>query len=127
MPELRDEIASGDRRRALEALRDELADAITHITGAMRDSAGLCRRCKGEVGMSGLASMVNQLRGVLDSLDAIPDTTTQSTQDELLAKRLKRGLVVGEVAEGDPFSGKSSPRRSGSRRPGGGRKPKAGA
>ncbi|GAA2364778.1 hypothetical protein [Streptomyces carpaticus] len=64
-------ISSGDRRTALEAVRDKLATELGRADG--RDAAAVAR----------------ELRAVLDALDALPGGEV-STLDDLSARREAR-------------------------------------
>lgn len=65
-------IASGDHRRALEALRDKLAEELDSSTG--RDAATIAK----------------ELRAVLDMLSKLPATAEVSQVDQLAARRAAR-------------------------------------
>lgn len=70
---LRDAVGSGDRREALEALRDTLARAID-----------------GDPDGKLTAPLANQLRQVLAELADIPDVRQVSKLDDLAARRSSR-------------------------------------
>ena len=75
--------ASGDRRRALEALRDRLAAEVERVA-----DEGFCVECKR--GSSSIAPVAKQLRDVLDALDAMPESEGSSVVDDLAARRAER-------------------------------------
>ena len=72
---LRVEVASGDQRRALEALRDRLASEIDRAD---------------EKGVAVLAQIAAQLRAVLKELAGLPEAKAVSKADELAARRKAR-------------------------------------
>jgi hypothetical protein len=69
---LTDDVASGDRRRALEAMRDVLAE---HMTAAES---------------SVVAQVAARLQAVLDAIDALPAEAGASRVDELRRQREAR-------------------------------------
>ncbi|WP_157251108.1 hypothetical protein [Nonomuraea typhae] len=72
MAELVEEVGSGDRRRALKALRDKLAAELSGSEG--RTSAALAK----------------ELVAVLRELDSLPLPKEASSVDDLAAKRAAR-------------------------------------
>lgn len=68
-----EEIKSGDRRRALVALRDEIAVNI---------EAGVAAR--------DLASLSKRLHEIINELDAMPNAKEESGADEIARKRRER-------------------------------------
>lgn len=87
---LADVVASGDRRRSLEALRDHLAQELENAP------AGLA-----------IGPIANQLRVVLAELDTLPDATKESTVDDLAKRRAtRRATPAGvNVSTGDVIVG----------------------
>jgi hypothetical protein len=71
--DLEDAVKNGTRREALEALRDELADAIADSPGA-RD----------------LAALIKQLREVLQEIDDLSGGSEKSHADEIAERRAAR-------------------------------------
>jgi hypothetical protein len=80
---------SGDRRAALEALRDRLATAIVGASA------------------SKLAPLANQLRAVLADLDGLPVAKGASVVDDLASRRTDRRSKsqVGDVPAGGDVVG----------------------
>ncbi len=78
-------VASGDRRRALEALRDRLAVEVERVA-----EDGFCPECKR--GSSSVAPLAKRLEDVLEALDELPGAAkTEGTPlDELRRRRLER-------------------------------------
>lgn len=73
-----EEVGSGDRKRALLALRRELADAIM---------GSPCPDCgRGVPGPTGLAALSLRLERVLDQIEQAGGVPTEET-DDLAAKR----------------------------------------
>lgn len=64
--------ATGDTRKALEALRDELAEALSKAEPAVK------------------AQIAGQLRQVLLELDGLPDEKQRSVADDLADRRRAR-------------------------------------
>lgn len=82
MGDLKDAVSSGDNRRALEAIRDQLAEKL---------DAGECKYCGGPRGeASGLAALTLRLMKVMEALDAIPTEEEVSAVDDLTARRSAR-------------------------------------
>lgn len=67
-PDLVAEVASGDRRRALVALRNRLAQELTVAEGR------------------NVAAIAGQLQKVLDAIDALPDETEKSNVVDFAAR-----------------------------------------
>lgn len=67
-----DAAKSGDRRRALEALRDELAAALEHADVAVK------------------AQLAGQLRAALKELDELPKASVESPLEKAKKKRAER-------------------------------------
>lgn len=65
-------VRSGDRRVALEALRDVLALSVTSVEAALR------------------APLARQLRGVLEELASLPVAEESSVVNDLAARRAVR-------------------------------------
>jgi hypothetical protein len=108
----------GDKRTALEAMRDYIAHQL---------EANLCPVCLNSRLRTGdQASLLLRLRDVLNEIEALPSADGEvSSLDQLRARRAAR---QGTSAPEDPaqpreLGSKSAERRSGSRRPGGGRRP----
>ena len=74
---LADAVASGDRREALVALRDELA---RRLATAERDVPGLAR----------------QLQSVLRDIAELPAPAERSTLDEIASRRAARRAAAGQ-------------------------------
>lgn len=74
------EVASGDRRRALEALRDRLAKELEHEA-----EAGFCLECKRS--SSSVAPLAKQLRDTMAELAALPVAREGTVLDELAKRR----------------------------------------
>jgi hypothetical protein len=80
---------SGDRVRALEGLRDRLAEEVERVA-----DEGFCAHCKR--GSSSVAPVAKQLRDVLDALaDAAPAVREDPVRDELERRRQARKTVSG--------------------------------
>ncbi|KPC73040.1 hypothetical protein ADL26_13805, partial [Thermoactinomyces vulgaris] len=77
---LRDIASDGDRRKALEAMRDSLADRFDAAEG--RDAATISK----------------ELREVMRELEELPTGKEVSTSDELAAKRKAR-IAAATAAE----------------------------
>jgi hypothetical protein len=75
--------ASGDRRRALEALRDRLAEEVERVS-----DEGFCFTCKR--GSSSVAPNAKLLADVLKQLDELPEVEGSSVVDDLAARRAER-------------------------------------
>lgn len=80
MSEFVEAIESGDRRRALEALRLKLARAV--------------EACDPEK----IGPPATRLQAVLDALDALPAAKEESTSDDLTAKRSARRAAAQGAA-----------------------------
>jgi hypothetical protein len=81
---LSEAVATGDRLKALQALRDRLADEV----GRVADD-GFCPACKR--GSSSVAPLAKQLRDVLGELaDLAPTVRKDPVRDELERKREER-------------------------------------
>lgn len=78
-----DAAASGDRRRALEALRDRLAQEVERVA-----DEGFCFTCKR--GSSSVAPNAKLLADVLKQLDDLPEAEGTSVVDDLAARRAER-------------------------------------
>lgn len=78
MPDLATVVKDGDLRKSLEALRDQLAQAMDEANPAIK------------------AQLAGRLQAVLTQLDALP-ATTRSVLDELGAKRADRESEAGVV------------------------------
>lgn len=119
--EFRQAISSGDKRKALEALRDVLAEAMDDLHHSIKANSGLCRRCGGSLSEAGLSSLAQRITQTMDALESLGDPNKElSTLDKLTAERDKRAGLAG--ASDSPPSGlgtKHAPRRKGSRRTGG--------
>lgn len=76
-----DAIAEGDKRTQLEAIRDRLA---SEMDGGY--DCCTCGKPKRSYG-SETAALALRLVKVLESLESIPDSTTVSRVDELMARR----------------------------------------
>ena len=72
MGELVSAVESGDRRKALEAIRDKLAVELHDTPG--KDAAALAK----------------ELRAVISELDGLPGGKERSAVDELAARRANR-------------------------------------
>jgi hypothetical protein len=77
------EVRSGDRRRALVALRDRLAVEVERVA-----EDGFCPACKR--GSSSVAPLAKQLRDVVEELDRLPVAEGESVVDDLDARRAAR-------------------------------------
>lgn len=83
MGSLTTEVASGDRRKALEALR-------AHLAGALEDPDVVCKRCGGPASATlPTAAVAKELRAVIDELDRLAPVK-ESKVDELKARRQAR-------------------------------------
>lgn len=80
--DLRAACATGDTRKALEAMRDDLADALGKCDPAVK------------------AQIAGQLRGVLRELDGLPDKEQTSVADELAQRRRSRRSAASRRAAG---------------------------
>lgn len=81
-------IAGNDRRKALEALRDQIAWKL---------DAGECRHCGGPRGeAAGLASLALRLMKVFEALDALPSELEVSPRDDIAARRAARRRAAAE-------------------------------
>jgi hypothetical protein len=69
---LTDEVASGDRRRALEAMRDTLAQHMTTAESSV------------------VAQIAARLQAVIDAIDALPTDSGVSRVDEVRRRREAR-------------------------------------
>lgn len=96
------DVASGDVRRGLEALRDRLAAEID------RDVvAGTCAECRR--GGSLIPALAKQLNDVLTHLEAIPAAPVKGTPlDELAKRRTKSAAADGAAV---PVPGGRTTRR----------------
>jgi hypothetical protein len=81
-------VGSGDRRRALEALRDRLAVEVERVA-----DDGFCPACKR--GSSSVAPLVNQLTRVLGELEELAPAVGGTALDELRRRREQRAVVGG--------------------------------
>lgn len=80
--DLKEELTSGDKRRAYEALLTEVADKL---------DAGICSTCGGPRGeAAGMASLMRQAMKILEALDALPQEKEESYRDQLAARRTER-------------------------------------
>lgn len=109
------EAVKGDRRTQLEGLRDYIVHQL---------EANLCNSCKNSKLRTGdQASLVLRLQTVLEEIANLPKEEGTS---RLAAVRNLAGLPTAQATGTDgpdaPVSGREAPRRTGSRRPGGGRK-----
>lgn len=96
MSEFLDAIASGDRRTALTALRDVLAESLDDLHGSIKTNSGLCRRCGGSLSEAGLAALAQRLKMTLDDLEALGDPAKpKSVLDQLQEKRNERAGQLG--------------------------------
>ena len=77
-------VESGDRRAALEALRDRLAVEVERVA-----EEGFCDVCKR--GSSSVAAVAKQLRDTLADLAALPAAVEGTPLDDLAARRSRRG------------------------------------
>lgn len=116
--EFRQAIASGDKRKALEALRDVLAEAMDDLHHSIKSNSGLCRRCGGSLSEAGLASLAQRITQTMDAIDGLGDPNKEmSTLDKLTAERDKRAGLAGTSDQPPAALGtKHAPRRKGSRR-----------
>jgi hypothetical protein len=117
--EFRQAIKSGDRRKALEALRDVLAEAMDDLHHSIKSNSGLCRRCGGSLSEAGLASLAQRLQVTLDTLEQLGDPNKEkSVLDNLIGARDARASGVAGAADQPPaaLGTKHAPRRKGSRR-----------
>lgn len=119
MSEFQGEIQSGDKRRALVAIRDLLGESLEDMRSSLRKNKGLCRRCGGSMSEAGLAALAGRLKQTLDDIDALGDPERPlSVLDELRAKRDERSRVADPT---DPppadLGTKHAERRKGGRRP----------
>jgi hypothetical protein len=116
-------IKSGDKRKALEALRDVLAESMDDLHHSIKSNSGLCRRCGGSLSEAGLASLAQRLKQTLDDLDALGDPNKElSILDQLTEARNARATNGVAGAPDSPPSAlgtKHAPRRQGGRRAGG--------
>lgn len=119
--EFRQAISSGDKRKALMALRDVLAEAMDDLHHSIKTNSGLCRRCGGSLSEAGLASLAQRITQTIDALEALGDPNKElSTLDKLNADRDKRAGLAGTADQPPAGLGtKHAPRRKGSRRTGG--------
>lgn len=107
------EAVKGDRRTQLEGVRDYIVHEL---------EGNLCNTCKNSKLRTGdQASLILRLQTVLEEIANLPKEEGTS---RLAAVRNMAGLPVAATGtDGDaPVSGREAPRRTGSRRPGGGRK-----
>lgn len=81
MPEIGPEVASGDHKRALIALRDRLAGAID-VSQSARDVAALSQR---------LMDVLEQLAGFPAEASGKPKTPLEAVRDELASRRGRAG------------------------------------
>lgn len=103
---LEEEVASGDRRRSLIALRDYLAH---ELEGNRCPSCYMSKLRTGDT-----AALVLRLTKVMEEIEAIPDTL--GTVSDLDRIRQRRAKASGESKTSD-FGAKSVPRRQGGRKP----------
>lgn len=80
---LSEAVGGGDRRAALEALRDRLASELEHEA-----DAGFCVKCKRS--SSSVAPLAKQLRDVLSDIETLPKATKETPLDELRRRRAAR-------------------------------------
>jgi hypothetical protein len=85
--ELVEAVASGDRRRALEALRDRLAVEVERVA-----DEGFCVECKR--GSSSVAPLAKRLEDVLAALDDLGVPAEGTALDELRRRRESRRVVA---------------------------------
>jgi hypothetical protein len=117
--EFRQAISSGDKRKALEALRDVLAEAMDDLHHSIKTNSGLCRRCGGSLSEAGLSSLAQRITQTIDALEALGDPNKElSVLDKLTADRNQRAGLAATAEH--------APRRKGSRRTSGERGPGAG-
>lgn len=110
---LKTAVRSLDRRTQLEGIRDY----ITHEL-----EGNLCNTCKNSKLRTGdQASLILRLQSVLEEIANLPKEQGTS---RLAAVRNIAGMPNAQATgtDGDPAAGRSAPRRTGDRRPGGGRK-----
>lgn len=102
----------GTRREQLEAIRDYIAHEL---------EANLCSTCRNSRLRTGdQASLILRLQSVLSELDSLGD---KNEVNRLAAVRSIHAGHGGSAPEAVvPASGESQQRRTGSRRPGGGRR-----
>jgi hypothetical protein len=126
--EFRQAISSGDKRKALEALRDVLAEAMDDLHHSIKTNSGLCRRCGGSLSEAGLSSLAQRITQTIDALEALGDPNKElSVLDKLTADRNQRaGLAATADQPPAGLGTKHAPRRKGSRRTSGERGPGAG-
>ena len=82
-PDLVEAAASGDRRRALEALRDRLAEEVERVA-----DEGFCPECRR--GSSSVAANAKLLAEVLVQLETLPSVEKETPLDELRRRRAER-------------------------------------
>lgn len=113
---LSEAVRAPDRRTQLEGIRDYIVHEL---------EANLCNTCKNSKLRTGdQASLVLRLQTVLEEIANLPKEEGRS---RLAAVRNMAGVpraATGTDGGSDdtPVTGRSAPRRSGDRRPGGGRK-----
>jgi hypothetical protein len=79
---LTEDLTSGDKKRAYEALLAEVAAKL---------DAGICRTCGGPRGeAAGMASLMRQGMKILEALDALPKEQEDSHRDQLAKRRADR-------------------------------------
>lgn len=83
---LAEAVASGDRRIALEALRDRLAGELEHEA-----DTGFCTECKRS--SSSVAPLAKRLEDVLAQLDQLAPAASGTALDELRRRRENRGVA----------------------------------
>lgn len=111
------EAVKGDRRAQLEAIRDYIAHEL---------EGNLCNTCKNSRLRTGdQASLILRLQTVLAELDSLPSGEEVNRLD-----RIRGHLGVVSNGDSDPQQAVGAPdpneqRRTGSRRPGGGRRAEA--
>ena len=88
---LSDAVSSGDRRAALEALRDRLAVEVERVA-----EEGFCTTCKR--GSSSIAPLAKQLRDVIGELDQLPVVEDGSVVDDLASRRAARRAAAAGSA-----------------------------
>lgn len=102
----------GTRREQLEAIRDYIAHEL---------EANLCNTCRNSRLRTGdQASLILRLQTVLAELDALGDDKKVNRLATVRSLHTGNGGSAPEVEL--PASGESQQRRTGSRRPGGGRR-----
>lgn len=99
MSDFRGEIASGDIRRQLVAMRDGLAEAIEEQLNAGKANSGKCRKCGGDLSAgSGIAAMTLRLRQVIADIEQLPTEKEVTELDEIARKRAARRSATEDSA-----------------------------